>query len=80
MVKFSLHCPCTTFSLIHERLTVDVDIKIRRLEITCVQPRTCLEKKLKVRGSGKEKNPEMYPILGDLACCAFQEGFQEFRQ
>lgn len=37
-------------------------------------------KKLKVRGSGKEKNPEMYPILGDLACCAFQEGFQEFRQ
>lgn len=38
------------------------------------------KKKLKVRGSGKEKNPEMYPILGDLACCAFQEGFQEFRQ
>lgn len=37
-------------------------------------------KKLKVRGSGKEKSPEMYPILGDLACCAFQEGFQEFRQ
>lgn len=37
-------------------------------------------KKLKVRGSGKEKNPEMYPILGDLACRAFQEGFQEFRQ
>lgn len=40
----------------------------------------CLEKNLTLRGSGKEKNPEMYPILGDLACCAFQEGFQEFRQ
>lgn len=38
------------------------------------------KKGLQVRGSGKEKNPEMYPILGDLACRTFQEGFQEFRQ
>lgn len=61
-----------------------VDIKTRSFKSTCVHPRTCLGevgvKKLKVRGSGKEKNPEMYPILGDLARCAFQEGFQEFRQ
>lgn len=50
------------------------------LKLHVCSPGHAYKKKLKVRGSGKEKSPEMYPILGDLACCAFQEGFQEFRQ
>lgn len=32
-------------------------------------------KKLKVRGSGKEKNPEMYPILGDFGLLHFSGRF-----